>query len=182
MGSSGLPADRREVPMNGSTLPFDRPIAAGRAILRCSALLTMRFAVPWPLPATRWALAPPFHPCRPGVFSARTRESRRSWAVCSLWHCLSRGRLRQAPSSASPGVTRHRAPSSPDFPPVRARPREGDRSRAGGDAARLSMINPRRLPFRRRVRPCPGRRRRHRNHRPRRRNRPGRTASRIRSR
>jgi len=35
---------------------------AGWAIHRCSALLTMRFAMPCPLPDTRWALTPPFHP------------------------------------------------------------------------------------------------------------------------
>jgi len=31
---------------------------------RCSALLATRLAVPYALPRTRWALTPPFHPCR----------------------------------------------------------------------------------------------------------------------
>src|SRR3979409_418647 len=29
-------------------------------------LLPVGFAVPLPLPVARWALTPPFHPCRPG--------------------------------------------------------------------------------------------------------------------
>jgi len=74
-----------------------------------SALLRVGFAVPTPLPTPRWALTSPFHPClcRPraaigGVFSvALSVASRR------------------------PGVTRHPARRSPEFPrPAQiARPR-----------------------------------------------------------
>ena len=62
----------------------------------------MRLALPAPLPAPRWALTPPFHPYPPlvaagGLFSA-------ALAV----EGTSRFPL--------PGVTRHRALRSPDFP------------------------------------------------------------------
>ncbi len=40
-----------------------------------SVLLPVGFAVPLALPQARWALTPPFHPCRTCP------------AVCSLWHC-----------------------------------------------------------------------------------------------
>ncbi len=49
-----------------------------RLMLPYLALLRMGFAVPSVLPRPRWALTPPFHPCRPGL--------PRSWAVYSLLH------------------------------------------------------------------------------------------------
>ena len=63
------------------------------------ALLRMGFAVPKPLPASRWALTPPFHPY-PGRKPTR--------AVCFSVALSSR--------FPSPGVTRHPALRSPDFP------------------------------------------------------------------
>ena len=71
----------------------------------CLALLLMRFTVPRfsYLKSGRWALTPPFHPY-PHEFER---------AVYFLWHYLS-----PAGQSASrcPGVTRHHALRSPDFP------------------------------------------------------------------
>jgi hypothetical protein len=68
-----------------------------------AALLPMGFAVPPALPRARWALTPPFHPCR-----------RASGDACDG------GLFSVALSSAfpPPGVTRHRALWSSDFPPV----------------------------------------------------------------
>jgi hypothetical protein len=94
---------------------------------RCSALLLMRLAMPRLLPDARWALTPPFHPYRiassPCGSSAISRErltalSGRS-AVYFLLRYLS---LRSSPTpkgrqkTQCPGVTRHHALRSPDFP------------------------------------------------------------------
>ena len=64
------------------------------------ALLRMGFAVPKPLPASRWALTPPFHP-----YLQRCRSIQ---AVSFSVALSSR--------FPSPGVTRHPALRSPDFP------------------------------------------------------------------
>ena len=69
-----------------------------------AALLRMGFAVPRSLPIARWALTPPFHPYPddrdpPGGLFSVALSSR----------------------SPSPGVTRHPALWSPDFPPAAAR-------------------------------------------------------------
>src|SRR5580693_7377225 len=66
-----------------------------------AALLPMGFALPPALPRARWALTPPFHPYR-------------QVAVAS-----GGGLFSVALSSALPlpGVTRHRALRSSDFPP-----------------------------------------------------------------
>lgn len=68
----------------------------------CLALLRVGFAMPPSLPSARWALTPPFHPCRApsrgrpgGLFSVALSSK-----------------------SPSPGVTRHPALWSSDFPPV----------------------------------------------------------------
>ena len=66
-----------------------------------SVLLPVWFAMPPLLPGTRWALTPPFHPCR-----AVTRRRRR--AVCFLWH-FPWGRPRRMLSGTV-------FPWSPDFP------------------------------------------------------------------
>jgi hypothetical protein len=69
------------------------------------ALLRMGFAMPHPLPDARWALTPPFHPyCRD--------ESRSGLFSVAL-----------SSRSPSPGVTRHPALWSPDFPPAPRRER-----------------------------------------------------------
>jgi len=66
------------------------------------ALLPLGFTLPPLLPAARWALTSPFHPCH------RSRDS----AVCFLWHCPSSGDR----SRRRPGVTWQRTQWSPDFP------------------------------------------------------------------
>jgi hypothetical protein len=63
-----------------------------------SVLLPVWFTVPSPLPGTRWALTPPFHPYP-------ADEGR---AVCFLWHCHW-GRPRRTLSGTV-------FPGSPDFP------------------------------------------------------------------
>ena len=69
ISSDGCPPDRR------AANPWIE-----RAALHCSALLAARLAMPPPSPATRWALTPPFHPCRrpfgPSACSSRFRASR----------------------------------------------------------------------------------------------------------
>ncbi len=66
-----------------------------------SVLLPVGFAMPFPLPGPRWALTPPFHPCR----------AARRPAVRFLWH-FPWGR----PRRALPGTV---SPWSPVFPPRR---------------------------------------------------------------
>ncbi len=83
-------------------------------------LLPAGLAMPPPSPGARWALTPPFHPCRP---SGRIRGP----AVCSLWRF----------PSGLPGRTLSGAISSwsPDFPHrPGARPARRDRPavRTGG--------------------------------------------------
>ncbi len=85
-----------------------------------SVLLPVGFAVPVPLPGPRWALTPPFHPCRP-LDLRRCRTMSRP-AVCFLWH-FPWGR----PRRALPGTV---FPWSPDFP-LR---RPFDRCRSGRPA------------------------------------------------
>jgi hypothetical protein len=55
-----------------------------------AALLPMGFAVPPALPPARWALTPPFHPCRRAPEDAAT-------AVSFLWHSPRRFRHRALP-------------------------------------------------------------------------------------
>jgi len=71
-----------------------------------SALLPVGFAVPPPLLEARWALTPPFHPCRPsrswtgGLFSVALSLSLRSPAI-------GRHRISVEPGlSSSPAITR----------------------------------------------------------------------------
>ena len=52
--------------------------------------------MPLLLPATRWALTPPFHPY--------PTNSRGGGAVCSLWHCLSACAGRALPATVSYGA------------------------------------------------------------------------------
>ena len=52
----------------------------GPRLIPYLALLLVGFAVPLLLPAARWSLTPPFHPC---LCSCEPS------AVCSLWHCPS---------------------------------------------------------------------------------------------
>jgi hypothetical protein len=55
------------------------------------ALLPMGFAVPFALPRARWALTPPFHPCRRDAGNAPAP------VVSSLWHSPRRFRHRALP-------------------------------------------------------------------------------------
>ena len=106
--SSSLPAG------SGESALTPTPAFAARAPAYV-ALLPMGFAVPPALPRARWALTPPFHPYR----RRRLRAS-------------DGGLFSVALSSAfpPPGVTRHRALWSSDFPPVALRSR-----RSGGEPA-----------------------------------------------
>src|SRR5262249_25511815 len=65
------------------------------------ALLLMGSAAPSPLPETRWALTPPFHP----YLASRGRPGGLFSVALSL-------------AFPPPGVTRHHALWSSDFPPV----------------------------------------------------------------
>jgi hypothetical protein len=104
----------RRSPAASSSLPGTRatlrPQRRGPRLRPCLALLRVGFTMPLPLPAARWSLTPPFHPC---LCSAVTRG-----AIGGLFSV--------ALSSASrrPGVTRHPALRSSDFPrPPPERPR-----------------------------------------------------------
>lgn len=80
-----------------------------------SILLPAGLAVPPPSPGARWALTPPFHPCRS-----------QAPAVCSLWRFPSGSGPKPLPR---PGVTRRRvslepglSSPPPDLGPAAARP------------------------------------------------------------
>ena len=94
--SSGTPVARRLARHTRRRGPADRPGGTGPPPSPYSVLLLAGFAVPPSLRSGRWALAPPFHPCR--------RCPKAPEAVCSLWHCpwSSVRRPLQAPSP-SPG-------------------------------------------------------------------------------
>jgi hypothetical protein len=70
-----------------------------------SALLPVGLAVPLLLPVARWALTPPFHPCR----------APKAAAVSFLWRFPSDRSARALPGTVASG--------SPDFPRTVARPR-----------------------------------------------------------
>src|SRR4029077_136684 len=72
--------------------------------LAYAALLPMGFAVPPALPRARWALTPPFHPCR--------RPAKKSGVDGGLFS------VALSSTFLPPGVTRHRALWSSDFPPA----------------------------------------------------------------
>ena len=103
----------------------------GRAVLRCSseilggstpayvALLPMGSTSPSPLPETRWALTPPFHPYPAGALA------RAGQAVCSLLHFPWRSRHRALPGIVLCGA-RTFLPSR-CLPACAGRPRTGDR-------------------------------------------------------
>ena len=94
-----------------------RPQGRARAY---SALLRVGFDVPPASPPARWALTPPFHPCRP----VSQRAATPAWAVCFLCHCPSRDAVEDA---ARLVVDQHPALRSPDLPPGRpAEPDEPD--------------------------------------------------------
>ena len=90
-----------------ATYPDDWP-GTGRLAPRhpYSVLLPVGFTVPSPLPETRWALTPPFHPY-PAASMPLTRHSG-GGAVCFLWH-FPWGRPRRTLSGTV-------VPWSPDFP------------------------------------------------------------------
>jgi len=73
------------------------------------ALLPLGFALPRLLPAARWALTSPFHPC-PTYLFACARGRRRRCVFCGTV------RRRSDRSRWRPGVTWQRAQWSPDFP------------------------------------------------------------------
>src|SRR3954449_6533557 len=67
-----------------ATYPDGGPETAPRVAPLCrpySVLLPVWFALPLLLPGARWALTPPFHPCR-----GMTTEVAKAAAVCFLWH------------------------------------------------------------------------------------------------
>ena len=82
---------------------------AGRVVVPYLALLPMGFSVPRRLLAERWALTPPFHPCR-----SHTVERR--YFLCGTFRQRSLATALPA-SIPHPWVTRHRALRSSDFPP-----------------------------------------------------------------
>jgi hypothetical protein len=85
--SSSLPADSSESPSTAD------PLARVRRTSAYVALLPMGSALPSPLPETRWALTPPFHPGLPLVSVAgRARQ-----VVSSLLHFPSRFHDRALP-------------------------------------------------------------------------------------
>jgi hypothetical protein len=98
----------RRSPVASSSLPG---VQATRAASHpCLALLRVGFTMPSLLPATRWSLTPPFHPC---LCFAVARG-----AIGGLLSAALSSALRR------PGVTRHPALWSSDFPrPPRGRPR-----------------------------------------------------------
>ena len=105
--SSGLPAGSGEQPYHPRgrrNRPRETPAYA--------ALLPMGFAVPPALPRARWALTPPFHPYR--------RPAKKSGVDGGLFS------VALSSTFLPPGVTRHRALWSSDFPP--AAPERGQRS------------------------------------------------------
>jgi hypothetical protein len=128
--SSSLPASLGESPFAGSSCEEHRTLAY-------VALLPMGSALPSPLPETRWALTPPFHPCLPLPFPVGTG-----------------GLFSVALSFAfpRPGVTRHRALWSSDFPPAALRlsrlaPREtGSRPAIACSASTRRKVTPPRPP------------------------------------
>jgi len=110
-------------------IPLGRPLPSasrdrpgwqrGNAPAGCPAchpylvLLPVGFTVPLPLPVARWALTPPFHPCRP-----MRPKANRVGGLFSV--ALSLG-------SPPPAVSRHRVSvepglSSPERLPVQAQP------------------------------------------------------------
>jgi hypothetical protein len=94
---------------------------AGSSRVPYLALHPMGFSVPPGLRPERWALTPPFHPCRA---HASTRA-----AVCFLWHCPSGCLTAPLPACIRTPwhpVTRHRALWCSDFPPPPSCPGESD--------------------------------------------------------
>ncbi len=83
-GETAIPLRRtlrracRDLPGRQGGTPLAAAVA-GPARRPYSVLLPVGFTLPLPLPATRCALAAPFHPCPPGRDLGR--------AVCFLWHC-----------------------------------------------------------------------------------------------
>ena len=73
-----------------------------------SVLLPVGFAVPFPLPATRWALTPPFHPCPASISADATPRGVRP-------KCRRGGLLSVALSLGSPppAISRHRISMEP---------------------------------------------------------------------
>jgi hypothetical protein len=67
--SRGQPGER------GGNAPATEPKSDGSPPY--SALLPVGFAVPPPLLEARWALTPPFHPCRAGWRPSQSRPARR---------------------------------------------------------------------------------------------------------
>ena len=99
-----------------------RPMAAGYpvALPLYAALLQVGFSVPRPLPIARWALTPPFHPC-----SARREPVGAVYFSVAL-----------SSRSPSPGVTRHLALWSSDFPPATSSPKSRRGRRLPGSLQR----------------------------------------------
>ena len=103
-------------PRHSSDLPAGLARRASTQFPAYLVLLRVGFALPSPLLTTRCALTAPFHPYP----IAR--------AVSSLWHFPSSGF-----DAAVPGVIRHAALRSSDFPPPPAQPGQDRRKRAGSD-------------------------------------------------
>ena len=79
-------------------------------------------------PPARWALTPPFHPCR------RLRVAPRPPAVCSLWRFPSGCPGRALPAAISPWSPDFPRPCGRGRPAVRARPRRREHTDRTGDS------------------------------------------------
>lgn len=91
-------------PEDGAEMPLP-PAPKRRDGPPYSALLPVGFAVPPPLLEARWALTPPFHPCRTGPKLTPGAGP----AVCFLWHFPWAFARRSLAGTVFPW--------SPDFPP-----------------------------------------------------------------
>ncbi len=103
-----LPCGReRAISLSGHTRDPSRrsETGAGRSRIPYLTLLPMGFSVPSRLRGTRWALTPPFHPCRPSLAGRARRFD-------FLWHCPSAG-LAAPPPAHIPGENRGCVASRP---------------------------------------------------------------------
>ena len=92
--------------MSQQPVPETRPacarLGAGRSVVSYLALLPMGFSLPPRLLSERWALTPPFHPCR--------RHTEFTAAVYFLWHYPSKSLTTFLPRVSARGQLRGIAP------------------------------------------------------------------------
>ena len=146
----GPPGLRVQIPSRESATLSPLMPPRERAALHCLALLAARFAVPFALPRTRWALAPPFHPYRRpfgpsvcislafarGILSSGPRSPRRyllCGAICPMRRLMPSRRPGSYPAlrSREPGLSsaKHLEASPPGSVPRRRRDLPLTRSR-----------------------------------------------------